>query len=224
MKVREIHFHCQNVNIYLSPSALTDAAFEAMPKQLPNLKMTCPQGEYTNLPEMNLPQNLQPGYPIKQTPEFPQLIDPEVASPIYPEGSLPSPISGSFSEQLEASIFSLVNAERTTQGLPALRLNDALADVARRKSLKMGDLGYFSHTAPDGTTTADWLRSEGHAFSGWGENIANFGANATAEEIMSGWMNSAGHRANILNHNFTLLGVGVYQIDGRTFATQVFGR
>ena len=118
----------------------------------------------------------------------------------------------------------MVNSERTRNRLSPLTKNTALADVARRKSQGMGEKGYFEHTAPDGTTTSDWLKKAGHSFSAWGENIANYGANATAAEIMNGWMNSPGHRANILKPDFTLLGVGVYVINNRLFATQVFGR
>lgn len=227
-----IKFYCQNVNIFLPPAVGNTLELEELSNgQIGDLKMTCPQVVYPTVPEISLPQNPQPGYPSHPNPTYPQMIkpiEPGGAYPIYPgealpEISQPPAISGSFSEQLEEGIFNLVNTERASQGLPALRPNDALSDVARRKSLNMGDLGYFSHTAPDGTTTADWLRSEGHAFSRWGENIANFGVNATAKEIMNGWMNSPGHRANILDHNFTLLGVGVYQINTRIFATQVFG-
>ena len=138
------------------------------------------------------------------------------------------PVAGTFDEQVAQIVFDLTNQERIAHGLPIFGQNNILAGVAHRKSVNMGTLGYFSHTAPDGTNTNDWLRADGHNFRAWGENIADFfdhgSAQLTAEAIVRAWMNSPGHRANILATNFDDLGVGIASINGRIFATQVFGR
>ena len=222
-----INFYCQNVNICLPPSFGMTTTSEKMSKgYLDYLNVTCPQVMHPTAPVGNYPTYENGGCSQQGLPIYPGANFPELAPPIFTGNgntNLPE-ISGAFSAKVEEEIFELVNIERANYGLAPVGSNSALSDVARRKSLNMGDLGYFSHTAPNGTTTADWLRNEGQMFSGWGENIANFGANATAIEIMNGWMNSPGHRANILNPDFMLLGVGVYLINDRTFATQVFGR
>jgi uncharacterized protein YkwD len=169
-----------------------------------------------------------------ETPNQPIAAQPDVGTPTYPGVSHPlipdveppimeQPVATSDMSSIEQQIFELTNRERSNYGLPPLQINQELNAVAKRKSMDMGDLDYFSHNGPDGKTTMDWLIEKGYSFNAWGENIANFEANVTAEEIIHEWMNSPGHRENILANNFTLLGVGVYHINGRTFATQVFG-
>ena len=244
----KIIFYCQNVNVVLPPSFGVSPAAENLEMLCPPATNPappqpsypsysnyqnggCSQPAIPTYPESIPPVIVQPEPPsgtCQQSPQppppQPPALYPEITYPSQPEMPPPSAISGSFSPFLENEIFDLTNLERANHGLPPLSANHILGDVARRKSLNMGDLDYFSHTAPDGTTTADWLRNEGHTFSRWGENIANLSANATARDIIAAWMNSPGHRANILDENFTLLGVGVYVINDRLFATQVFGR
>ena len=249
--MREINFCCQNVNIFLDSKELVkvfDDFLQAtnpstMMPTVPNLSIQPPM--IPAVPNQNTQQPITPTVPNQNTqpPMIPSTTCPNTQPTMNPSipnqntqppmiPSSPNPAtpytngSGSSTAlaQVEGEIFSLVNSERIKNGLSPLTQNAALANVARRKSQNMGDKGYFGHTAPDGTTTADWLKNEGHFFTAWGENIADFGANATAAEIMNGWMNSPGHRANILKPDFTLLGVGIYVINNRTLATQVFGR
>ncbi|MNS52443.1 Cysteine-rich secretory protein family protein [compost metagenome] len=133
---------------------------------------------------------------------------------------------------IEESIFAMVNRERATAGLSALSHETALRNVARLHSIDMSAKNYFAHNDPDGKTPADRLRAANIGFSAWAENIRWVSAPRTdaANDIMyepvTGWMNSAGHRANILNGNLTQMGVGVYLNPGRTryYATQVFIR
>ena len=124
-------------------------------------------------------------------------------------------------------IFDLVNEERGKYGLSQLEPDAVLEETAMEKSDEMGRLNYFSHVSPNGTLTLDWLKRDGHQYRAWGENIAKFtdfgGPELTAEAIMRGWMNSPGHRANILSPNFTLLGIGITEANDRIYATQVFG-
>lgn len=133
---------------------------------------------------------------------------------------------------IEESIFTMVNRERATAGLSALSHETALRNVARLHSIDMAAKNYFAHNAPDGKTPANRLTDANIGFSAWAENIRWVSAPRTdaANDIMyepvTGWMNSAGHRANILNPNLTQIGVGVYLNPARTryYATQVFIR
>lgn len=121
----------------------------------------------------------------------------------------------SYAEQVVA----LVNAERAKAGLNALTLDTEIASAAliRSKEIEMS----FSHTRPDGRSFSTVLTDNGIKFNGSGENIA--WGQRSPEEVMNGWMNSEGHRANILNPKFTKIGVGHYQNSaGRNYWTQLF--
>lgn len=107
--------------------------------------------------------------------------------------------------QAEA-ILQLVNQERKKAGVPALTLSNKLTEVANAKAKDMADKGYFSHESPTYGSPFDMLKQFGVSFSYAGENIA--AGQKTAEEVMNSWMNSSGHKANILNKNYTQLGVG----------------
>ncbi|MEK5255565.1 MULTISPECIES: CAP domain-containing protein [Paenibacillus] len=106
----------------------------------------------------------------------------------------------------ELQVFRLVNEERTSRGIAALTLNSRLTDLAVLKSRDMRDNNYFSHTSPTYGTPSQMLDRFGVAWRAYGENIAE--GQATPEAVMRSWMNSAGHRANILDPRFTDIGVG----------------
>ena len=126
--------------------------------------------------------------------------------------SEPDQPSGSTSVlDYEQQLVTLVNAERAKYGLAALTLDETLCGYARVKSQDMHDQGYFSHTSPTYGSPFDMMRSFGISYSYAGENIAM--GYSSPEAVMTAWMNSAGHRANILSANFTTLGVG-YVADG----------
>ena len=110
--------------------------------------------------------------------------------------------------QAEA-ILKLVNKERQKAGVPDLTLSDALTNVAYTKAKDMADKNYFSHESPTYGSPFDMMKQFGISFSYAGENIA--AGQKTAEEVMNSWMNSSGHKANILNENYTQLGVGFYR-------------
>ena len=107
--------------------------------------------------------------------------------------------------QAEA-ILKLVNQERAKAGVPALTLSEKLTSIANTKAKDMADNNYFSHDSPTYGSPFDMLKQFGVSFSYAGENIA--AGQKTAEEVMNSWMNSSGHKANILNKNYTQLGVG----------------
>ncbi|NLK51179.1 MAG: LysM peptidoglycan-binding domain-containing protein [Syntrophomonadaceae bacterium] len=121
----------------------------------------------------------------------------------------------------EQQVIDLTNAERTKAGLAPLKYNAELSQVARLKSEDMRDKNYFSHTSPTYGSPFAMLQQFGISFTAAGENIA--AGYATPQEVVNGWMNSPGHRQNILNPNYTQLGVG-YAAGGsyRHYWTQLF--
>ncbi|MBR1529977.1 MAG: hypothetical protein IJ642_11865 [Oscillospiraceae bacterium] len=112
----------------------------------------------------------------------------------------------------------LVNQERAKQGLNALRTNPVLNQAAEIRSQEI--ISQFSHTRPDGRSCATVLDDTGVAWTATGENIA-YGYDSP-ESVMNGWMNSSGHRANILNANFDSIGIGVVSQNGVLYWTQIF--
>ena len=110
--------------------------------------------------------------------------------------------------QAEA-VLKLVNAERAKAGLRPLTLSDKLTNIAYKKAKDMADKNYFSHQSPTYGSPFDMLKQFGVSYSYAGENIA--AGQKSAEEVMNSWMNSSGHRANILNKNYTQIGVGFYR-------------
>ncbi|GGT40315.1 hypothetical protein GCM10010271_50450 [Streptomyces kurssanovii] len=114
----------------------------------------------------------------------------------------------------------MVNQERAKVGCSPMKASGTLSDLARAHSKDMAARGFFDHTNPDGETPWDRAEQAGVSDLG-GENIAR--GQADAEAVMNSWMNSEGHRANILNCDFTTLGIGVHMADGGPWWTQNFG-
>lgn len=106
----------------------------------------------------------------------------------------------------EQKVVELVNGERQKNGLQALAIDPELSKVARIKSLDMRDNNYFSHQSPTYGSPFDMLKQFGISYRTAGENIA--AGQKTPEDVVTAWMGSPGHRANILNSNFTHIGVG----------------
>ncbi|MFE3828321.1 CAP domain-containing protein [Streptomyces sp. NPDC059092] len=119
-----------------------------------------------------------------------------------------------------SAVLSLVNQERAKVGCAALKADGSLNALAQAFSDDMAARGFFDHTDPDGDTPWDRADQAGVKNLG-GENIAR--GQATAEAVMDSWMNSEGHRANILNCDYTRLGVGVNTSSGGPWWTQNFG-
>ncbi|MEV6247050.1 CAP domain-containing protein [Streptomyces sp. NPDC051742] len=131
-----------------------------------------------------------------------------------------APSTADRGEAAEAEVLRLVNVERAQVGCSPVTADAELAALAGAFSSDMAARGFFDHTDPDGATP--WERAEQAGVSGLGgENIARGQADAAA--VMTSWMNSDGHRANILNCDFTTLGVGVHFADGGPWWTQNFG-
>ncbi|MFK0191983.1 sigma-70 family RNA polymerase sigma factor [Kitasatospora sp. NPDC090308] len=125
------------------------------------------------------------------------------------------------STDLAQQVVDLVNTQRAQAGCGPVRANAKLATAALRHSEDMAARNFFDHTNPDGAGPQQRIDAVGYAWSGWGENIARGQKDAAA--VMESWMNSPGHRANILNCKFTELGVGVHLGTGGPWWTQDFG-
>jgi uncharacterized YkwD family protein len=118
-------------------------------------------------------------------------------------------------------VVQLVNQERTSRGLSALSVDTAVTKSATLKSQDMAKLGYFSHTSPTYGSPFDMMKQLGISYRAAGENIAM--GQTTPQQVMNAWMNSEGHRANILNSSFTKIGVGIAQnSNGQYYWTQQF--
>ena len=145
----------------------------------------------------------------------PQVKDPDL---IYPGQVLNIPQVADAVLQYESEVIRLVNQRRAENGLKPLTANWELSRVARYKSEDMSSQGYFSHTSPTYGTPFQMIRSFGLTYRSAGENIAY--GQRTPAAVVNAWMNSSGHRANILNSSFTQIGVGFYA-DGY-YWTQMF--
>ena len=106
------------------------------------------------------------------------------------------------------AVLKLVNEERAKAGLKPLKMSEELRSIANLKARDMADNNYFDHNSPTYGSPFQMLQDFGVHYSAAGENIA--AGQRTPEEVMNSWLNSSGHRANILNKNFDTLGVGVY--------------
>ena len=145
----------------------------------------------------------------------PQIANPEL---IYPGQVINIPTMDSTVISFEQEVIRLVNEKRAENGLKPLKHNWELSRVARYKSQDMKDNRYFSHTSPTYGSPYEMMRNFGISFRRAGENIAR--GQKTPQAVVNAWMNSSGHRANILNASYIEIGVG-YVKDGN-YWTQMF--
>ena len=161
--------------------------------------------------------------PVKQQPKTEQPAQKPVQQPVQqkpvqaekPQATTPASSAVSAFEQ---QVVELTNQERTKNGLPALKLDVELSKVARDKSKDMQTKNYFSHTSPTYGSPFDMMKAYGVSYKAAGENIAM--GQRSPEEVVQAWMNSQGHRENIMNPNFTHIGVG--HVATGNYWTQMF--
>ncbi len=167
--------------------------FQDCQEQLPDWELPDWDVPDTDVPDTDTPAPEQPTDPPaddgsqEQTPQAPETVS-----------------------SLEQQVAELVNRERAAYGLSPLTLSAQLSSGARLKSQDMRDNGYFDHTSPTYGTPFEMMAQLGITYATAGENIAM--GYSTAEAVVEAWMNSAGHRANILSENYTQIGVGY--VDG----------
>lgn len=132
------------------------------------------------------------------------------------ETQQPAAVDASISS-IEQQVLTLTNQERAKEGLKPLATDSALMDSARAKSSDMSNNNYFSHTSPTLGSPFDQMKAKGIQYKAAAENIAM--GQRTAAEVVKGWMESPGHRANIMNGNFTHIGIG-YDAQGHYWTQQ----
>ncbi|TYR76593.1 sporulation protein [Rossellomorea vietnamensis] len=182
--------------------------------------------KWTNQQQTSKPAKEQPVNEKQPEPaETPAANEaaPESSVPAAPQQPTEQPkqtteaATGTLS-QFERQVVDLTNQERAKAGLPALSADAELSNVAREKSNDMQTKNYFSHTSPTYGSPFDMMNSFGIDYRAAGENIAM--GQRTPEEVVKAWMNSDGHRKNILSSNFTHIGVG-HDANGN-YWTQMF--
>ncbi|MFJ7077739.1 CAP domain-containing protein [Streptomyces sp. NPDC098781] len=181
----------------------------------------------TSVPKASKPAGTGPTR--KPRPTKPAAAEPKPSATEAPQTTEPKPVepkptatTGSTGDSVEAQVIDLVNKERAAAGCAPVTENASLTKAADDYSDVMADSGKLSHTGPDGSTMV--TRAEAAGYTGWstlGENIAVGHPDAAA--VMKGWMDSPGHKANILNCSYKEIGVGVHPGDGGPWWTQDFG-
>ena len=159
--------------------------------------------------------------PVKQQPKTEQPAQKPVQQPVQQKpvqaDQATTPASSAVSA-FEQQVVELTNQERAKNGLPALKLDVELSKVARDKSKDMQTKNYFSHTSPTYGSPFDMMKAYGVSYQSAGENIAM--GQRSPQEVVQAWMNSQGHRENIMNPNFTHIGVG--HVTAGNYWTQMF--
>lgn len=179
-------------------------------------------GDCENAGEVILPDADEEGF-------LPDISVPDISLPENekPENTLPDlentpqnpGVDQNADSSLASQVISLVNKYRAENGLSAVEYDATLKNAADKRAKEIETV--FSHTRPDGNDCFSVLGEYGISYRGAGENIAM--GQSSAEEVMNDWMNSDGHRKNILNPNFTKLSVGLHKgSDGRLYWTQLF--
>ena len=165
-------------------------------------------GNLQNLLQQYLSKYFEQSVPEKpegsEKPESPE-------KPEKPDNSVtqkPQQNAGTKASQVAA----LVNQQRQKAGLTDLKTDSELTRLAQLKAEDMAEEGYFSHTSPTYGSAFDMLKAAGYSYHTAGENIAM--GQKTADAVMNGWMNSSGHRSNILGSRYTKIGVG-YAVNAR---------
>ena len=170
-------------------------------------------------------------YVIQTDNDYVGCVSKDYIKPIYPttgntgtnnnsSGSVTT-TSGLTSDEQE--VFNLINQQRTKAGLSALKISQEVQKVARDKAQDMVNLGYFSHNSPTYGSPFDMLKSYKVSYKTAGENIAG---NSSNQGAVNAWMNSEGHRANILNSSYNYTGIAVVKSNkyGKIYVQMFIGK
>ncbi len=219
------------------PEELPEETPDEMPDQQPESPEETPEGEpeedgTPELPEEHPDETPEEIPEEEETPELPEEHPEETPdnTPQLPEDSRPDETpdngtdqspednTGSMQGDFASQVAALVNAERAKYGLSALTVDTKVQQAALVRAKETAQS--FSHTRPNGSSFSTALTEAGVSNRTAGENIAY--GQTTPQQVMNAWMNSSGHRANILNANYTTIGVGYTVINGTAYWAQLF--
>lgn len=213
----------------LKPETKPEETPEEIPEETPD---TTPEQKPDEQPE-EAPDEQPEEKPDEQPEEIPDEQPEETPdnTPQLPEGSRPEETPDNGTEQnpednnngtsqsdFASQVVALVNAERAKQGLSALTIDTKVQQAALVRAKESAQS--FSHTRPNGSSFSTALTEAGVSYRTAGENIAY--GQSTPQQVMNAWMNSSGHRVNILNANYTTIGVGYTVINGTAYWAQLF--
>lgn len=219
------------------PEELPEEAPDEMPDQQPESPEETPEEKpeedgTPELPEEHPDETPEEIPEEEETPELPEEHPEETPdnTPQLPEDSRPDETpdngtdqtpednTGSMQGDFASQVAALVNAERAKYGLSALTMDTKVQQAALVRAKETAQS--FSHTRPNGSSFSTALTEAGVSYRTAGENIAY--GQTTPQQVMNAWMNSSGHRANILNANYTTIGVGYTVINGTAYWAQLF--
>lgn len=205
---------------------------ETKPDETPELPEELPEETPDEIPEEEETPELPEEHPEETPDEMPEEVPDEAPdnTPQLPEDSRPDETpdngtdqtpednTGSMQGDFASQVAALVNAERAKYGLSALTVDTKVQQAALVRAKETAQS--FSHTRPNGSSFSTALTEAGVSYRTAGENIAY--GQTTPQQVMNAWMNSSGHRANILNANYTTIGVGYTVINGTAYWAQLF--
>ncbi|WP_306488492.1 CAP domain-containing protein [Agathobaculum sp.] len=205
---------------------------ETKPDETPELPEELPEETPDEIPEEEETPELPEEHPEETPDEMPEEVPDEAPdnTPQLPEDSRPDETpdngtdqtpednTGSMQGDFASQVAALVNAERAKYGLSALTVDTRVQQAALVRAKETAQS--FSHTRPNGSSFSTALTEAGVSYRTAGENIAY--GQSTPQQVMNAWMNSSGHRANILNANYTTIGVGYTVINGTAYWAQLF--
>ncbi|MFF3823156.1 sigma-70 family RNA polymerase sigma factor [Streptomyces griseus] len=198
-----------------APAPRSQAPKSASPTSSPSLSPTPTSSPSPSASPSPSPSRTPKAKPKTSTPAPPAPTTAPAPDPDPPAPAPPAPAGTA------GQVTDLVNAERAKEGCGPVTVNDQLNTAAQRHSADMEANDYFSHTSQDGRDPGDRITAAGYRWSTYGENIAK--GQQTPADVMRSWMDSPGHRANILNCSFKEIGVGKQNSGGGPVWTQVFG-
>lgn len=217
----------------LKPETKPEQTPDEQPDEIPEEMPEEPPEEQPDETPDETPEQTPDEQPESKPEETPDEIPEETPdnTPQLPEGSRPEETPDNGTEQnpednnngtsqgdFASQVVALVNAERAKQGLSALTIDTKVQQAALVRAKESAQS--FSHTRPNGSSFSTALTEAGVSYRTAGENIAY--GQSTPQQVMNAWMNSSGHRANILNANYTTIGVGYTVINGTAYWAQLF--
>ena len=208
--------HTAKINI--PDSVVSQAKQELINKLMEKYDFSAcfPDWDIPSLPEENPDE--QPEETPDNTPQLPDDSIPEETPDNGTEQAPEEDNNGTSQGDFASQVVELVNAERAKYGLSALTVDAKVQQAALVRAKESAQS--FSHTRPNGSSFSTALTEAGVSYRRAGENIAY--GQRTPQQVMNAWMNSSGHRANILNEDFTTIGVGYTVINGTAYWAQLF--